>query len=89
MSRTSALTDLPNIGTKLAGLLEDAGVRSRGDIQRIGAPALYRQLQATSPRKLPVCYYLYSLEGAIQGKHWNAFTDAEKRKLRLAAGLKD
>lgn len=89
MGRTSALTELPNIGAKLAGMLEDAGVRNRSDIRRIGAPALYRRLQATSPRKLPVCYYLYSLEGAVQGRHWNDFTETEKRKLRLAAGLKD
>lgn len=88
MSRNPALTELPNIGAKLAGMLEDAGVRNRSDIRRIGAPALYRRLQAASPRKLPVCYYLYSLEGAIQGKHWNDFTDAEKKKLRLDAGLK-
>jgi len=31
--------------------------------------------------------HLYSLEGAIQEKHWDKFSDKEKTKLRIAAGL--
>jgi len=85
--RRDELTALPNIGVKLAAMLRAAGIRTKNDIRHIGAAAIYRRLQATSEKHLPVCYYLYSLEGAVRGVHWNVLTDREKHALRRDAGL--
>lgn len=38
-------------------------------------------------KRLPVCYHLYALEGALQVRHSDAFSAQEKTDLRLAAGL--
>ncbi len=31
---------------------------------------------------LPVCYYLYSFEGALTDKHWNEISEQRKQQLR-------
>ncbi len=59
------------------------------ELKKLGAAKIYQWLSSQEPHKrLPVCYYLYSLEGAIQDKHWSELTENEKKKLRIAAGLK-
>lgn len=86
-SAPDGLTALRNIGPTLAAALADAGVRTRADLVRIGAPEIYRRMQAASERRLPLCYYLYSLEGAIRGIKWDTLTPGQKQSLRLKAGL--
>lgn len=85
---THRLSHLRNIGTTVALRLCAAGIQSEADLRRIGAAKAYQRMAAQCPgRRLPVCYYLYSLEGALQDRHWDAFSDEEKAELRLAAGL--
>jgi len=81
------LATLPNIGKKLAGMLRQAGVRQARDIQSIGAAKLYQKMQMRAPKRLPVCYYLYSLEAAARGIDWRQLSDADKKALRKQAGL--
>ncbi len=35
---------------------------------------------------IPVCYYLYSLQGALTGHHWNDLPERVKEDLRKEAG---
>ncbi len=35
---------------------------------------------------LPLCYYLYSFEGAINDKHWDAIGDKIKQELKAKIG---
>ncbi len=82
------LTDLPNIGKTVAQRLEAVGIRTRKQLERFGSAGAYRKLRRRfAGQSLPVCYYLYSLEGALQGRHWDDFSDDEKRVLRRTAGL--
>jgi DNA transformation protein len=82
------LSHLRNIGSTVALRLCEAGIKSEAELRRIGAAKAYQLMAAQSPgRRLPVCYYLYSLEGALQDRHWDDFSDEEKAELRLAAGL--
>lgn len=82
------LIELKNIGKTLASRLHELGVNNRSELENLGAAKAYKWLSQQSPDKhLPVCYYLYSIEGAIQGKHWNEFSEKEKTKLRISAGL--
>jgi len=46
-------------------------------------PALaYQKIQSKNPGKtIPVCYYLYSLQGALEDKHWDDIPQKKKQKL--------
>jgi len=35
---------------------------------------------------LPVCYYLYSFEGALSDKHWDEISEQIKQQLRAQVG---
>lgn len=86
--KTSKLSQLPNIGKTVEKRLNEIGVFSRADLNKLGPSKAYQQLSNKQPGKhLPVCYYLYSLEGALKNKHWDAFSESEKKKLRIKAGL--
>ena len=62
--------------------LNEIGVRMRADLARVGPVAAYRQICANYPdRTIPVCYYLYSLEGALTDTHWDALPSAVKGAL--------
>ncbi|MEA5410683.1 TfoX/Sxy family protein [Synechococcus sp. BA-120 BA3] len=85
---TNELAHLRNIGATVATRLQEAGITSEAELRELGAPKAYQLMSAQCPGKhLPVCYYLYSLEGAIQDRHWDDFSEQEKTDLRLAAGL--
>ncbi len=79
---------LKNIGKTVASKLHELGVTTEDELKSLGAATIYKMLSDQNPEKhLPVCYYLYSLEGAIQNRHWDDFSDAEKAELQSAAGL--
>jgi len=82
------LSDLKNIGKTVSCRLHELGVTKEAELKKLGAAKAYKWLSEQTPNKhLPVCYYLYSLEGAIQNKHWNELSEKEKQKLRHDAGL--
>jgi DNA transformation protein len=90
MTTESRLSELTNIGSVVEQRLNEIGVFTRDDLERIGPSAAYRRIKDNYPDKtLPRCYYLYSLEGALRGVHWDALSNAVKRKLSKDAGLKD
>ena len=73
---------LTNIGPTIAKRLHQIGIRTRSDLEQAGPAAAYLHLCASfSERRLPVCYYLYSLEGALRDKHWDAIPESVKKKL--------
>ncbi len=83
-----SLTELKNIGKTVASKLLEIGVTNEEALRKLGAVKAYKKLSKINPKQhLPVCYYLYSLEGAIKDKHWDDFSEREKTNLRLAAGL--
>ena len=80
------LLHLKNIGPKLGRRLGEVGIRSRSDLEKIGAADAYRRLTARfADERLPLCYYLYSLQGAIEGRDWRELTPREKERLRNRA----
>lgn len=81
------LAGQPNIGPTIAARLAQIGVHTLDELRRLGAAAAYRQLKAHHPGvTLPVCYYLYSLQGALDGVHWNALPPVTKQRLLREAG---
>ncbi len=85
----SDLVGLKNLGPTIIKRLGGVGISSRAELARVGAAPAYRLMASqTAPHRLAVCYYLYSLEGALQDRHWDDFSDEEKSQMRLATGLK-
>ncbi len=82
------LYGLTNIGSTIGARLAAAGVNTVGDLKAIGPAAAYRRLRRRYPaRTIPVCYYLYALQGALDGVHWDALSPAVKKRLREQAGV--
>ena len=89
MKTKRGLTELVNIGTKIAGRLNEAGIHSEEDLRRIGPAEAHRRIKALYPREtISVCYYLYSFEGALTGKHWDKISAQRKKTLRNEIGRK-
>ncbi|MBM3740644.1 MAG: TfoX/Sxy family protein [Acidobacteria bacterium] len=85
-----AVTDLEgayNLGKTIRARLAEAGIQSVAELRSVGPARAYRRLCERANRRLPVCYYLHSLEGALQGIHWNALPPHEKARLQQEAGL--
>lgn len=73
---------LRNIGPTIARRLREIGVRTRDDLRNVGPAVAYRRLCAANPgQTIPVCYYLYSLEGALRDQHWDALSPHVKKQL--------
>lgn len=76
------LSNLQNIGKVLENRLNEIGIFNRNDLVKIGPVKAYKKMQERTPNKsLPVCYYLYSLQGAIDGIHWDVLPEAIKDEL--------
>ncbi len=72
-----------NIGKKIGERLVAVGIPSLSELKRIGAVEAHRRISIQYQGEiLPVCYYLYSFEGAIQNKDWRKLNEIEKNKLR-------
>lgn len=87
MSQNRSLTDLKNIGKRIAGRLNEVGIFSEEDLRQVGAVGAHRMIRERYPDEtLPVCYYLYSFEGALTGKHWDEVGEGRKQQLKAQIG---
>lgn len=87
MSRNRSLTDLKNIGKKIACRLNEIGVFSEDELRDVGAVGAHQMIKEKYPEEtLPVCYYLYSFEGALIDKHWNEIGEQKKKQLKSQIG---
>jgi len=78
-----------NIGPTIAKRLREVGVHTMADLKHVGPAATYLRICEAHPGKtIPVCYYLYSLEGALRGQHWDSIGDDVKRSLLDQVGRK-
>jgi len=81
-SKSLPIEQLQNIEPTIANRLREIGIRTRGDLQAVGPASAYRRICAKYPRKtIPVCYYVYSLEGALRDRRWDAIGVDAKRSL--------
>ena len=83
MRQNRKLADLKNIGKKISARLNEVGVSSEHELRALGAVEAHKMIQDMHPDEtLPVCYYLYSFEGALSNKHWNDIGDEKKQELK-------
>jgi DNA transformation protein len=63
------IEQLWNIGPTVARRLKEIGIHTEADLRAVGSVAAYQRICAKHPEKtVPVCYYLYSLEGALRNQ---------------------
>ena len=77
-----SLAELPNIGPTIENRLNEIGVRTRADLTTLGPVNAYLRICARYPyQTIPVCYYLYSLQGALMDLHWDDLPERLKKDL--------
>ena len=87
MKQNRKLTELKNIGKKIAGRLNEVGIFSEDELRVVGAVEAHRMIKEEYPDEtLPVCYYLYSFEGALCDKHWDNIGEKRKQELKEKIG---
>ena len=88
MAHTLDLATLPNLGPKSSQWLADIGVRTRRDLEALGAVGAYRQLkQLGYPTSLNL---VYAIEGTLRGLPWDRLPLALRTelKVRVAEAMK-
>jgi DNA transformation protein len=87
MAQNRRLIELKNIGQKIAGQLNEIRIFSEDELRHVGAAGAHRMIKEKYPDDtLPVCYYLYSFEGALIDKHWNEIGEKRKQQLKSQIG---
>ncbi|MBL4762796.1 MAG: TfoX/Sxy family protein [Gammaproteobacteria bacterium] len=87
MVQNRKLIELQNIGKKIAGRLNEVDVFSEDELRIVGAVEAHRMIKEKHPNEsLPICYYLYSFEGALCDTHWNDIDQEKKRELKDKIG---
>lgn len=82
MTAATPLAQLKNIGKTIEKRLNEIDIHTREDLARVGAVDAYRMIRDRHPgQTIPVCYYLYSFEGALLDLHWNALPKPLKDEL--------
>jgi len=72
-------TELRNIGPKSAAWLRQVGLRSREDLQAVGAVGAFVKVKRAGFK--PSLNLLYSLEGALCDCHWQELEPARRDAL--------
>lgn len=75
-----SFVELPGIGRALAGKLEQAGIASPAELERIGAAEAWRRIHHSDASFPPK--WVYSFEAAIQGISVHALDAEVKRRLK-------
>lgn len=90
MDDKTRLRGLKNIGPTIADRLASVGLKTVGDLKKIGPAKAFNRVKSAYPDvTIPVCYYLYSLQGALVGKHWNDLSSATKKRLLEEADVEN
>lgn len=86
MKKKSELSHLKNIGPTIEKRLNEIMVYSRADLEQIGPIKAYLRICQNYPgQTIPVCYYLYSLQGALMDVHWDKVPKKTKDRLNREA----
>ena len=76
---------LRNIGPKSSAWLRQVGLRTRDDLDAIGAVEAFMKVKRAGFK--PTLNLLYSIEGALRDCHWQEIPDARRSELVLAADV--
>lgn len=87
MKTMNRLKGAKNLGPTIIKRLNEIGVHSLADLAEMTSVKAYKKICEHNPeRTFPVCYYLYSLEGALLDLHWDDLPEDLKRHLLKYVG---
>ncbi len=79
----SDLRKAKNIGATIEKYLNEIGIFTMADLAETTSVKAFMKIRKQHPEKtIPVCYYLYSLEGALLDLHWNDIPPKLKEELK-------
>lgn len=82
-TKANSLVGARNIGSTIRLKLNEVGIFSLADLAETTAVGAYKRICQNNPGKtFPVCYYLYSLQGALLDLHWDDLPVEMKAELR-------
>jgi len=85
----NSLKGAKNIGTTIEKRLNEIGVFSLVDLAEMTPERAYQKICECQPEKtIPVCYYLYSFQGALLDLHWKDLPNELKNELLEKVGKK-
>jgi DNA transformation protein len=85
---SSDLKRLRNIGRTIERSLNQIGIYSKFQLDKIGAVDAVKKLQSIVPKEaMDLYYFLYALEGALLDLDWWDIPEKLKYHLRKQAGL--
>lgn len=79
-----SLDALPNLGPTTARMLRGVGIATAAELREVGAPMAYRLLRHRYGARVSRLA-LWALAGALEGRHWLSYSDAEKAALDAEA----
>ena len=86
-SFSNNLKGAKNIGPTIEKRLNEIGVFSLADLSETTPVKAYQNICKQHPDKtIPVCYYLYSLQGALLDLNWNDLPEELKSELLKQVG---
>ncbi len=74
------LSKLKGIGPKSEKCLNEIGVYSRQDLERLGPVKVFLKLKKECSSK-PSLNFLYALVGAVEDRHWSEIAREERNRL--------
>lgn len=74
------LSDLKGLGPKSEKTLNEIGIYTKADLQKIGAVKAFIKLEKECNFN-PSLNYLYAMVGALENKHWTEIAKVEKERL--------
>ena len=81
-NQNTKLSKLKNIGPTIEKRLNAVGIYTKEELEVVGPAIAYLKIKEMFPlESIPVCYYLYSFEGALIDKHWNDIPEKSKEYL--------
>ena len=83
--RNGRLSELINIGYQTEQLLNEVGIHTRYDLEKIGPVQAWRRIQIKQPEKITL-QHLYRLAGALQGTHWQKLPNETMAQLHEEIG---
>lgn len=75
---------MPSLGRAMADALIEIGVSTPAALRRLGAEEAWRRLRFAHGRRITVTW-IYALDIAIRGGHWDDLTPARMAALRAVA----
>lgn len=84
---SNSLKGAKNIGVTIEKCLNEIGVYSLADLAQMTPVKAYQNICEHHPDKtFPICYYLYSLQGALLDLHWDDLPNKLKAELKKQVG---